>query len=637
MKLVVAVGALCVLSHVTFCQEQPERLSSHYKSDSLSSRNLALISFDRFLDTYQWNGRASYSAVLGNLSFLLGEQFLSTLIRTDRNRITDQQQFDLSMKYRIADRLHAATKTSSFSVSDNRSIGISNVSSNAFYGGIEFQPIERLTIAPLIGLRLENQIDQRDQGISYLVNLSSNELEYEGYRTQLDGRFQYDKLAPRILESRNLYLNSEKVFFERTRNRFLFGYSRNRRDFYSPVDDIIRKQFNVTSNIETRSEDAFAVVDSLDYSIGSGFLLTLQGNIFTRDIDRETKYHSYTTATPAPNTAIRELRIGGGAQASYRAGDDFNGFVQLTYQERDESHQVQPDDSLSQSSLLTFTRIQERRNNHSRRTSLASAVTVGLPTSDAIMISGSASLLRYDTPSTDNDDDRDELWYIANLTMLHRISQHLSLRLSADANLTHLVYVSSRRSADNTWNRIFRISPRLEYLPTRTVKTVNIFEVLANYTAYDFEYPASPVRSFVFRQFGFIDSSTIDFTRRFSLDLFGQLRFYERGELHWDAFTERPLNYFEDRTYIASVRYNLNPRLLFSVGIRYFSQLRFGYSGSERIVESYMRSSGPITAVVWHVSGRSEFTIRGWYEQQSQTGAPGRTFTNMTMLLRVII
>ncbi|HEV8537438.1 MAG TPA: hypothetical protein VGR15_00830 [Bacteroidota bacterium] len=641
VKTVAALGALCLIPHLIYCQEQPDRLSSGAAADS---PNLALISFDRFLDTYQWDGRTSYRAITGNLSFSLSEQFLSTIIRTDRNRITDRQQFDLSARYRLGEQWKAAAQASSFILSDNRSIGISNVSYNAVYGGVEYRPFTTVTILPLIGLRFENQIDpsgasksgdQRDRGVSYLINLSSDSLEYEGYRTQIGGRLQYDKLTPRILESRNINLNAEKVFFERTRNRFQFSYSRNRRDFYSPVDEVTRQQFNVSNNIETRSEDAFAIADSLDYGMGDKLLLTLQGNLFTREIDRETRYRSYSAGKPVPNTTIGELRIGGAAQLGYHPGKYFDGFVQFAFQERDENHRVQPDDSLSQSGLAAVTRLEERKNNQARRTTLASAMTFTPLNAHTITISGSASLLRYDTPSADNDDDRDELWYIANVTTHHRINRHLQLRVSADVNLTHRVYISSKRSADNTWNRIFRISPRLEYNLSGEIRSENIFEVLANYTAYDFEYPASPIRSFVFRQLGFIDSTTMTITRRLRLDLFGQWRIYERGELQWDSFTERPVNYFEDRTYSAVVGYALSRSLLFSAGIRYFSQLRFGYAGSERIIESFLRSSGPITSIVWNVSGRTEFSIQGWYEQQSQTGTTKRSFTNMTMFLRV--
>jgi hypothetical protein len=633
----VVVGVMVLLVQQAYCQDSSERLSIGGKPDSLQHNNTASVSFDKFLNTSQWNGNLAYKTSLEQFSVLLRESFFSTVVRTDRIRITDQQRLDFSLMRKLTDHLQGVAQASSFVVSDNRSIGISNVSSHAFYGGIEYRPLSVLSVSPLIGVRLENQVDQKDQGVSYLLNFSSDDLEYDGYRAQLEGKIQYDNLSPRSIENRNVSVAAEKYFFEQTRNKLQVNYYRNRRDFYSPADDIIRQQFNVTNNIETRSEDALIVMDSLDYNVGNKLLLTLQGNLLTRGIDRETRYRNYSSGTPLPNTTIGELRLGGGIQLRYHENNRANGTIQLTVQERDENHQLQPDDSLSQSSINTLTRLEERKNNHARRTSLASAISVQLSEAHSISVSGSTSLLRYDTPSMDNNDDRDELWYIVNLTTVHTINRHLSLRFSADANLTHLVYLSSTRSADNTWNRIFRIFPRVEYRPSKSITTINSFEVLANYTAYDFEYPASPVRSYAFRQFGIIDSSTIDLTRRFGVDVFGQLRYYERGELRWDAFTERPLNYFEDRTYTIAMRYRLSSGLLFSVGIRYFSQSRFGYSGNERILEQYVQSQGPITSILWTVASRTEFSLQGWYENQSQTGSPNRGIANMTMLFTVHI
>jgi len=96
-------------------------------------------------------------------------------------------------------------------------------------------------------------------------------------------------------------------------------------------------------------------------------------------------------------------------------------------------------------------------------------------------------------------------------------------------NLSHLVYLSPQRSADNTWNRIFRLSPRFAYKPSEKFFSFNTFEVLANYTTYDFEFISASVRSYVFRQFAFIDSTEVGISNRFSLGWYHYLRFYERG------------------------------------------------------------------------------------------------------------
>ena len=121
------------------------------------------------------------------------------------------------------------------------------------------------------------------------------------------------------------------------------------------------------------------------------------------------------------------------------------------------------------------------------------------------------------------------------------------------------------------------------------------------------------------------------------LTWFSHIKFYEQGELLWDDFAERPVSYFEDKLFISMVRYQLATGLHFSLGIRYFSQSRFGYLGSEKRLERFLRSIGPVTDISLETSRRASVTVKGWYEVQTQTGQPKRNFSNMNMTLVVNI
>ncbi|MBI1805804.1 MAG: hypothetical protein HYR76_01980 [Ignavibacteria bacterium] len=629
-------AALFTFSHGALTQEEyGSRRTSSAPPDG-RHRNTASIAFDKSFNTYHWIGTTFYENTFGPLSLELHEQFISSLIRTDRNLISDNQYFDLRLRHRWTDAVRFSTRVSSFILSDDKGIGITNASSHAFYGGVAYQPIRAFMIEPLVGVRWDHQIDRHDKGLSYLLGLSSEILDLDGYTSQLKGTFQYDRLDPRTLETYLASLSIEKIFFEQTRNLVQFQYSRNRRDFYFLATPTIQQQYGVTYNIESRADNSFSVIDTLDYNISRNLLATFGGMVFTRQINRMTRYKNFTDPLNSPlNTSIDELRIEGSARTRYAISNRFTTTLTFSYLEREENHQLQPEETFSQFDLVPLSHAEERKNNHSRRTSLTVETNVLFSPSDTVVLSGSSNLLRYDTPTKENDDDRDELWHILNFSTRHRINQYLYATIAADVSLTHLVYIFSSRSADNTWNRIFRIGPRILYIPTKEISTTNIFEVLANYTVYDFESGSSTTRSFVFRQFAFTDSTTISLTKRLSVDLFSNIRLYERGELLWDAFSERPLNYFEDKTYIASFRYALTERLLFSLGIRYFSQLRYGYVGQERVPETFLRSRGPMASMMLNVGGRTDLLIRGWYERQSQTGQPDHGFTTMVMSMDI--
>lgn len=633
-----ALAALFIASAIAAsapAQEPADSSASALRPDSL--RGAAEILFDKLLTTYRWNGRLVYAGVTGPLSLSLNERFTSTLIRIDRTLVTDEQHVNLGLKYRLSGRLRGASELSSFFLSDDKGIGISNASSHALYGGVEYAPLDNVIIEPLIGMRTDNQIDQHDRGVSYLLRASADDIDYYGYRTRFRGRLQVDRLDPRTVESDSALVSVEKSFFEQTRNVMRFRFTRNRRDFYFTPDSAVRREYGVTQNFETRAENNFAVGDSLDYALSDGALLSFQGSVLTRHIGRETRYR--TAADNRLATDIDELRMEGSVQASVAGGSWFNGTVRFLYQERDERHTAVEDARYDGTKNIdALTRLEEEKNNRSRSTSLSTALSAVLSRSDTLGLTASGTLLRYDTPSDANLDDRDELWYILNFTAAHRFNRYLHLSLSADANLTHIVYIASARSADNTWNRIFRLSPRAEYSPSEHVRTVNRFEVLANYTVYDFEYLSSSTRSFAFRQFAFVDSTKWQVSKRFSADWYNYLRFYERGDFRWDDFAERPVNAFEDKTFHGSVSYNLHEGLLFSIGIRYFSQHRFGYIGSERVLERFFRSVGPTAMVRWWTNGgRTVFSVGGWLEHQSMTGQADARSANMTMSLFVRI
>ena len=336
-------------------------------------------------------------------------------------------------------------------------------------------------------------------------------------------------------------------------------------------------------------------------------------------------------------TTIDELRLESAMQLRYRPWDSTAASVRFEYSERDEHHSVVLGDQLPVQSSNDPTRAEERKNNHTRRTSLASNLSIGLSRSHALSLSGSANLLRYDTPSIENDDDRDELWYFLGLNSTHHFGQYLTAAVAAELSMMHIVYLGSGRSANNTWNRIIRLSPKLSYRMSKDFVTVNTFEVLGNYTAYDFEFPSSDIRSFVYRHFSFVDSSVLAFTNRLTLSWQGQLKLYEQGELSWSEFSERPTSYFEDKMFAGMISYGIGRGLHFTVGIRFFSQSHYGYQGSEKQLDRVLRSTGPISELVYEPGARMLLSIKGWYETQTQTGQPRRNFTTLTMTFIVNI
>jgi hypothetical protein len=240
-------------------------------------------------------------------------------------------------------------------------------------------------------------------------------------------------------------------------------------------------------------------------------------------------------------------------------------------------------------------------------------------------------MLRYDTPSSQNVEDRDELLVVLTLATRHTLSRFLEVGVTLDGTLSHLVYLFRERSANNNINRVLRLSPRTVVRPAPWISSFNAFEVLANYTVYDFEQEAGLVQSFSYRQFGWLDSTRIDFTHRIGFDLYTYLKVYERGLLRWSEFTERTENSFIDRTLSAQLRFTPQPALVFAVGVRYFSQSRYVFDQTGRRLDAFQSSFGPTCALQWDVGPHSQFAFRGWYERRRQSNEAARYYASMTM------
>jgi hypothetical protein len=207
----------------------------------------------------------------------------------------------------------------------------------------------------------------------------------------------------------------------------------------------------------------------------------------------------------------------------------------------------------------------------------------------------------------------------------------MEITVSLDANMSKLVYLLKERSANNNTNRVLRLFPVVTYRPAVFFSTTNGFEVLANYTVYDFEQGLAIARSFSYRQFAWIDSTSLQFTERVGLDFFAYLKLYERGQLKWEDFSERTESSFLDQTYALQVRFSPASGTLFAVGFRYFSQShdRFERTGKTRV--SFLRSFGPTCLILWEIGPHSQVSFRGWYEKRTLTDGVSWLQPSMTL------
>jgi hypothetical protein len=602
--------------------------------------NSTIFIFDNSLNTYRWDGNIFYNKNFSDFEVLINEQYKSSLIQTTRKLIRDEQNLNFNLYYKLLPYLRTATRVSSLILTDNQSDKLGSVTSHSFYSGLEYKPTDEITLEPMVGMRYDKQLNQADDGFSYLFNAKADNFDIANSKIFLLSNFEGNYLSPRKLETQNISLSFKQDFFQQTRNVLNLIYRKNLREFYFTADPKIQLEYDLINNIEKRDEKYFSAFDTLDYYAGNGLQFSLNGTASIRDIDRSVRYkpldiNDYDTRYLDNN--IHDFKIEGIAQIKYEPSESFGSQLQVIYSERDVKHSLLQDGLLPPPIADNRKNYEERKNNISRRTTVSASMNFSITENHRVALSGSSSILRYDTPSKENDDDRDELWMAYNLTTYHRINKYFSFQIPMNAYLTHIVYLLGTRSANNNWNRIIRLAPRFAYFPFQSFSTTNIFEVLANYTAYDFEDRLTSVKSFSFRQFSFVDSSYLSLSKKIGVDWYNNVRLYERGELNWKAFKGRPINYFEDKTYITQLRYTYGQYLLFSTGIRYFSQSTYNYEGKSKRLLTFLRSIGPIASIIWTIESKTELLIRGFYEKIEYTRTKTHSSTNLLMNIKIYL
>jgi hypothetical protein len=466
------------------------------------------------------------------------------------------------------------------------------------------------------GYKAESQFDEIDRGPSISGEFSIYSLSVSDFIVDGELKLGYESLDPRKKNLVYTRLLMERSFDNNlARNEFDGVFQRVRKDFYFPADISSQQQFGVNNNIEKRIETMFRFFDRFDYTVSDHMAVVFTVNPNYRRVTKENTYVPFTpTLQPSIyDTDIQELSVSGDIAVNFQF-DKLDYQVKAYYRERDEKHFLLNPQRIGSNFVNAIENTEATKNNHSNIFKLNSNLYYNISLMHRVELAGSASILKYDTQSKENYDDRDELGFL--IYTAHRFNnlKNLVLVTSADLNLYHTVYIFSQKSSNNNWNRVLRFTSKSYFEPYDWLRNSGTFSVLANYTVYDFQDIISSVKSYSFRQLNLKDSLILKFGRYFGTDIYGEIKFYERGELNWSEFSQRPVNYFEDRIINSELNYFFNKFITFSAGYRYFEQRRFNYINGERVFDNFVRTTGPFAGIKAEWKRNSFIEITGSYD-----------------------
>ena len=501
--------------------------ASRYIVPSTVDSNNTNIRFERNLNTYLWNFRADVAQRDDEMSVDVHDRYSSSLIRRDNSSLRDEHTLWLNTSRRLSPLFSVKAEATSFILSDNQSLGVSNAAMHSGLVGLSVQPLSYVSVTPMVGFRFDRQQDREDNGWDYKLNSETDTLDVGGYETMASLRLNESNLSPRYFRNNGAQVHIQRSFIEGSLDSVRMKWSNNRWDFYVPADSFVQKEFGVVSNIRSRVDETYNISNTLHYGIGKKLSAVVNTVAESRTIDNAYRYKSLQQPTIIPyNITVQEQRLEGGIDLDYRGENNVSGSMGILVGERDEKHIIERIEGVNKDVQESRARQEQRLDNVARRTSLRASLAMPFTASDSVAFESSAGILRYDTPDSTNNDDRDELLITLAGHESHRWGDFFTSTLTAEATLSHVVYLFMERSANNNWNRIFRLSPELIFTPSSKFRMYTAFEVLANYTVFDFEAVVPSVKSYSYRQFAFFDSTSYDMTSDVGFDFFFHIRLY---------------------------------------------------------------------------------------------------------------
>lgn len=578
----------------------------------VSSLNRLFSNFDKQLNTYYLNTGIDLYGSSTNFEYRLNQNYRSTLIQTNQNTLRDEEYLFALGKYKLSKGWKQGIAITSNIVSDDRQLGINEATIYQAVTLSELYFVKELTLIPYGGYSDNRQVNEDDRGPVYGIDGRLNYISSLDFDLSSALRLENEDISPRKNTIRYLDMLLTNQFNPDVTNFFNTRFNESRKDFYISADSITSRQFNITNNIESRTETAFFLQDRITYNnFLDIFSLELSGKINFRTIDRNTRYKSTSVQSPAIfDTQVDELGIVIESGLLYKT-DLANAGISLNYYERDEKHITKRFEGVDESFYEQRSELESRKNNNSNRATISFMGNYYPSRKDQFSLSLFHSKLKYDTPSSQNDDDRDELLSIGRIRYTRYLSPFFQMFTNLEGTLSHLVYIFSSRSANNNTNRVLKLSAGGYYKGTQ-FSSLNNFEVSANYTVYDFQDATSSLRSISFRQFTATDSTSYRITKNFSFIVTGYLKLTDQGELDWGNFAERPLRYLQEIFADPKVGIISNTSFI-AIGLRYFSLNTFRYNKAERVGDSNFLSIGPLFEIL--IGSKMLFLkLNSWYE-----------------------
>jgi hypothetical protein len=369
--------------------------------------------------------------------------------------------------------------------------------------------------------------------------------------------------------------------------------------------------------------------DSLEASL---FLASKIGRNVTFQSDnrlliptRAFNYRGFNTSPVSiQNTGFRQTEVYSTQTMAYQS-TRFRHTLSLDLSQRNRAYSLTNNLNLPAGNLLERARASEKIKDINEAT-IGYTYTGAWQVTDRSSLRGAytGSLLRVNTPSDQNDQDRDETFYTTDLLWNYRWLRALQSGLRLSGSIRQVGFIKGTQSSQNYTERVIRLEPTVGYA-LGPVRLTSSFGVWATYNVRQFAQEESKNRANRI----WIQTYQLRYQapKRYYL-LADLLRRENRiAQLNWSRFTESPI----DTVILTDLHLRLGRTfshrpsgtdITLEAGYKLFRQSRHNLAGvstpgqptRQAALHTITRQHGPSLMAVWELPGRGRILLDTWLQ-----------------------
>ncbi|MCB2409175.1 hypothetical protein [Hymenobacter lucidus] len=476
--------------------------------------------------------------------------------------------------------------------------------------------LDTLSVARYVlfgGVAYDSRNARRDAGPSYGLEVTT--LIYPGQQARQPVALRLfgtrSQLGPRVWQRTLAEGYYERSFDEFSSGTLRLGYRSNRAEDYVP-GNVQRIQ---SDTIATQLSWVYQLSDKASFRSDNSLALPRRAFAYRQlgaeaDTVQNLGYHQQELDTR------QEVRVN---------SKKLQFMLLFNYRERNRNYSLENNRGLSPTRLTTAIE-REQIKDISEKTTLWQSELTWLPRPrHSLSLLGSAQLLRVDTPSDDNDQDRDEAQHSLRLVWVGRWAGAFRTSLAAGAELRQFVFIRASQSAENYTDRLLHWEPSFTWAPGK-FSLKSTYHLWVSYQVRD--RLSEQLKNRASRVLEQQQHLSYQFTPRLLTSIDYIRRENRIGLLNWPQFKESPLDTTITHDLSAAVRHSwgkLRGQNSIRLGYRFLEQRTHGRaalldaaggSGSTLIfLRSLTRQQGPELA--YERRTRAGFSLEAslWLQQ----------------------